>query len=81
MRLTTGCVLGAGSNVFDRMPPKAVAPFSWGSGAPYDVFSADKFVATARRMMARRSVALSAESASWWERVHAIARADMRWPR
>ena len=30
LRLTTGCVLGAGANVVDRMPPKAVAPFAWG---------------------------------------------------
>jgi UDP-N-acetylglucosamine diphosphorylase/glucosamine-1-phosphate N-acetyltransferase len=80
-RLTTGCVLGAGANVYDRMPPKAVAPFSWGGGTPYDTFDAGKFADTAARMMARRGVALSDESKAWWLTVHAVAGADMRWPR
>lgn len=80
-RLTTGCVLGAGANVYDRMPPKAVAPFAWGGGAPYEVFAADKFVDTATRMMQRRGVALDAASADWWRGVHARALADTRWPR
>lgn len=80
-RLTTGCVLGAGANVYDRMPPKAVAPFSWGSAAPYDTFDARKFVDTATRMMARRGVALSDETKAWWQTVHAVACADTRWPR
>lgn len=81
LRLTTGCVLGAGANVFDAMPPKAVAPFSWGARAPYDVFDAPKFVQTAERMMARRGAALSEESRTWWTRVHAVCAADGRWPR
>jgi hypothetical protein len=59
LRLTTGCVLGAGANVFDQMPPKAVAPFSWGGKPPYDTYQADKFVETAARAMARRHVELS----------------------
>lgn len=80
-RLTTGCVLGAGANVYDRMPPKAVAPFAWGGGAPYETFEAGKFVETASRMMARRGVALSAAAQAWWREVHAVAAADTRWPR
>jgi UDP-N-acetylglucosamine diphosphorylase / glucose-1-phosphate thymidylyltransferase / UDP-N-acetylgalactosamine diphosphorylase / glucosamine-1-phosphate N-acetyltransferase / galactosamine-1-phosphate N-acetyltransferase len=63
LRLTTGCVLGAGANVVDRMPPKVVAPFSWGSGAPYGTYEADKFLETAARVMARRDVALDAAGA------------------
>lgn len=59
MRLNTGTVLGTGANVWDGMPPKAVAPFSWGSGEPYDIFQLDKFLEVAERMMARRKVALS----------------------
>jgi len=58
LRLTTGCVLGAGANVVDRMPPKAVEPFAWGSGAPYAHYDADKFLDTATRVMSRRSVEL-----------------------
>ncbi|WP_310570322.1 putative sugar nucleotidyl transferase [Gemmatimonas sp.] len=81
LRLTTGCVLGAGANVFDTMPPKAVAPFSWGARAPYEPFDATKFVQTAERMMARRGVSLSEGSRVWWTSVHALCAADSRWPR
>ncbi len=58
LRLTTGCVLGAGANVMDRMPPKSVEPFAWGSGAPYATYDADKFLDTAQRVMSRRGIAL-----------------------
>jgi UDP-N-acetylglucosamine diphosphorylase/glucosamine-1-phosphate N-acetyltransferase len=58
-RLTTGCVLGAGSNVFgSAMPPKAVAPFSWGEAGSYQPYRVDKFLEVAERMMARRHVTL-----------------------
>ena len=59
MRLSTGTVLGAGSSVFDAMPPKMVEPFSWGSGAPYDKFQLDKFLEVAARVMERRKVPLT----------------------
>ena len=59
MRLTTGCVLGAGANVFDAMAPKAVPPFAWGSGAPYGSYDLDKFIEVAQRMMGRRHVDLT----------------------
>lgn len=81
LRISTGCVIGAGANVFDTMPPKAVAPFSWGARAPYATFDVDKFIDTASRMMARRDVALEAPSAAWWHHIHAMATADPRWPR
>lgn len=59
LRLTTGTVLGAGSNVYGAMPPKVVPPFSWGDGWPYKLHQADKFLEGASRMMSRRSVTLS----------------------
>ena len=58
LKLNTGTVLGAGANVYDAMPPKYVPPFSWGGGAPYAAYDADKFVQVAARAMGRRSVAL-----------------------
>ncbi|HET9424831.1 MAG TPA: putative sugar nucleotidyl transferase [Gemmatimonadaceae bacterium] len=59
-KLTTGTVLGAGANVFgSRMPPKAVAPFSWGECEPYDLYQIDKFLSTAATVMSRRKVELS----------------------
>ncbi|MDB4883690.1 MAG: hypothetical protein JWL95_2456 [Gemmatimonadetes bacterium] len=59
VRLTTGCVLGAGANVFgSTMPPKAVGPFSWGEPGAFQPYRIDKFLEVAERMMARRHVAL-----------------------
>jgi UDP-N-acetylglucosamine diphosphorylase / glucose-1-phosphate thymidylyltransferase / UDP-N-acetylgalactosamine diphosphorylase / glucosamine-1-phosphate N-acetyltransferase / galactosamine-1-phosphate N-acetyltransferase len=58
--LTTGTVLGAGANVFgSQMPPKAVAPFSWGDGEPYGVYKIEKFLESAEKVMARRKVTLT----------------------
>ena len=60
-RLTTGCVLGAGANVFGTtMPPKVVAPFAWGEAPTWGVFAADKFLEVTQRVMARRDVPLTA---------------------
>jgi UDP-N-acetylglucosamine diphosphorylase / glucose-1-phosphate thymidylyltransferase / UDP-N-acetylgalactosamine diphosphorylase / glucosamine-1-phosphate N-acetyltransferase / galactosamine-1-phosphate N-acetyltransferase len=74
LRLTTGCVLGAGANVVDQMPPKVVAPFAWGSGPPYGTYDADKFVETAARVMARRSVELDPQM-----RRHLLHAHSRRW--
>ena len=63
LTLTTGSVLGAGANVFgSQMPPKAVAPFSWGEAGNFADYRADKFLDVAERMMARRHVTLSART-------------------
>ncbi len=59
MMLTTGSVIGAGANIFGTtMPPKAVAPFSWGDSEPYSTFEEEKFLDVATLVMARRHVAL-----------------------
>jgi len=58
MRLTTGCVLGAGAQIYDQMAPKYVPPFAWGGGEPYGVFDRDKFIEVAERVMARRKIQL-----------------------
>ena len=60
LRLTTGTVVGAGANVWEGMPPKAVPPFAWGGGAPYGEYAPDKFLEVAARVMARRHVELGA---------------------
>jgi UDP-N-acetylglucosamine diphosphorylase/glucosamine-1-phosphate N-acetyltransferase len=73
-RLTTGCVIGAGANVFGSvMPPKFVPPFAWGDTPPFGAFGLEKFLEVAERVMKRRSVALSdsarrALSAAWERR-------------
>lgn len=60
-RLTTGCVVGAGANVFGTaMPPKVVAPFAWGEAPDWATFECERFLVVAERVMARRGVALTA---------------------
>jgi len=55
----------------DRMPPKFVSPFSWGTGEPYGVFDIDKFAETAARMMARRGVTFDERQRAFWQALHA----------
>ncbi len=58
--LTTGCVIGAGANIYGAgTSPRYVPPFAWGDGEPYARFELDKFIDVAERMMARRHVPLS----------------------
>ena len=71
LRLTTGCVLGAGANVYDAMPPKVVAPFSWGGGPPYATYRVDKFIEMAGRMMARRHVEMTERHRRHFSAAHA----------
>jgi UDP-N-acetylglucosamine diphosphorylase/glucosamine-1-phosphate N-acetyltransferase len=60
--LTTGCVVGAGANIYGaQSTPKFIPPFSWGDCEPYDRYEPDKFVEVAERMMARRHVTLGAK--------------------
>lgn len=58
--ITTGTVLGAGANVMGGMPAKVVPPFSWCDGKSVKTYELDRFLDVAERVMARRSVALSA---------------------
>jgi len=74
-RLTTGCVLGAGANVFgSEMPPKAVAPFAWGEAGEFETYHVDKFLQVAERMMARRHVVLGDTLRAQLVRAH-----EQRW--
>lgn len=59
LMLTTGCVLGAGANLFGVMPPKAVSPFAWGGAPPYSIYEVEKFLDVCTRVMARRNVTLN----------------------
>jgi hypothetical protein len=61
--LTTGCVIGAGANIYgSEASPKYIPPFAWGNAEPYDRFESDKFVEVAERMMARRHVTLGVKA-------------------
>ncbi|MBI4408617.1 MAG: hypothetical protein HY561_02835 [Gemmatimonadetes bacterium] len=60
--LSTGTVVGTGSNIFGAaMPPKYVPPFSWGTGEALGEYELEKFLKTAETVMGRRKVTLTAE--------------------
>jgi UDP-N-acetylglucosamine diphosphorylase/glucosamine-1-phosphate N-acetyltransferase len=61
-RFNTGTVVGTSSNVFGNgMPAKYVPSFSWGDGHTGNgEYEADNAVETARRVMARRKIEMSA---------------------
>ena len=69
--LTTGTVLGAGANVMNAMPPKVVPPFAWGEPGKFETYRLDKFLEVAARVMARRSVVLSARAREQLAAAHA----------
>jgi UDP-N-acetylglucosamine diphosphorylase / glucose-1-phosphate thymidylyltransferase / UDP-N-acetylgalactosamine diphosphorylase / glucosamine-1-phosphate N-acetyltransferase / galactosamine-1-phosphate N-acetyltransferase len=74
-RLTTGSVIGAGSNIFGTaMPPKYVPPFSWGEGEALSVYRLEEFLRTAQRAMTRRSVALTERTRRQFAAAHARSR-------
>jgi UDP-N-acetylglucosamine diphosphorylase / glucose-1-phosphate thymidylyltransferase / UDP-N-acetylgalactosamine diphosphorylase / glucosamine-1-phosphate N-acetyltransferase / galactosamine-1-phosphate N-acetyltransferase len=54
--LTTGTVVGAGSNLFGggALPPRWVPPFSWGASGSLAPYRLDAFLEVAERAMARR---------------------------
>lgn len=59
LRITTGSVFGAGSNVYGSpMPPKYVPPFSWGEAGSLGTYRLDKFLDVTRRAMERRQVTM-----------------------
>jgi UDP-N-acetylglucosamine diphosphorylase/glucosamine-1-phosphate N-acetyltransferase len=59
--ITTGCVVGAGSNVFGgKILPRYVPPFSWGSGADLVEFRVEELLNVAEVAMGRRKMELSA---------------------
>ena len=76
LMLTTGTVLGAGANVYDRMPPKHVPPFAWGAGAPYETYDAERFLVVAERAMARRQRPLGDGMRRVLARAHALSAGD-----
>ncbi|UWX58192.1 GlmU family protein [Chlorobaculum sp. MV4-Y] len=71
-RFNTGTVVGTSSNIFGNgMPAKYVPSFSWGDGnTGTSRYEADKAVETARKVMARRKVEMSA---AYEEMLRAVA--------
>jgi UDP-N-acetylglucosamine diphosphorylase/glucosamine-1-phosphate N-acetyltransferase len=79
--LNTGTVVGAGSNIFGTVqPPKYVPPFQWGSGDSLIDYDLDRFLDTAKTVMARRKIALGDGQVSLlrraWQRARTISGAS-----
>ncbi len=76
--LSTGSVIGAGSNLFgDVMPPRSVPPFTWGgAGNALEEYDLERFLAVAERTMGRRSVALRDEDRTLLSRAWEKTRPD-----
>jgi UDP-N-acetylglucosamine diphosphorylase/glucosamine-1-phosphate N-acetyltransferase len=67
--LTTGAVVGAGTNLFGGgTPPRAVAAFSWGGADGLVPYRFDRFVATAELALSRRNHVLTPGSRAVLER-------------
>lgn len=71
--LPTGCMMGAGSNLFGGgMAPPKIPPFSWGTGDGLEEYDIDRFLDTAAAAMSRRGVTLEEEGRTFlqraWER-------------
>ena len=59
--LPTGCVVGAGSNLFGGgMSPVSVPPFSWGGREGLVEYDIERLLENAERAMSRRGVTLTA---------------------
>lgn len=70
--INTGTVVGPGANLFGGMPPKHVAPFSWGGGE----YELEKFLETATRAMYRREIELSSSQRDMLSRIWQNTRRD-----
>jgi len=68
----TGTVVGAASQVFGAgFPPKFVPPFSWGGAGGLDIYGYERAEGTARTVMQRRGVTMSAAYAARLRQIHA----------
>lgn len=75
--LNTGTVIGAGSNVFgSEMPPKWIAPFSWGSGDRFETYRREAFLDTAGAVMPRRGIEPDGPVLGWLGDVWDAAREE-----
>ena len=78
----TGTVVGFSANVFGEGFPRTFIPsFSWGGASGYLTYKADKAMATAERMMERRSVPLTDAHRGVFEAVFSASANFRRWDR
>lgn len=75
--LSTGTVIGTGSNLFGpEMPAKYVPPFCWGNRSHVTSYDLDRFMETAELVMSRRGVQITEGARRVLERAWLSARAE-----
>jgi len=73
--LPTGCVVGAGANVFgSKRPPAEIPAFAWGLDREGEVLDVARFVAIAERVLPRRDIAVDDAMRRYLAAVWAAAR-------
>lgn len=69
----TGTVAGASANIFGSgFPPKYIPSFSWGGAQGFRDYDVGKAVETARVVMARRNIIMSATYETMFRHVAAL---------
>ncbi len=72
--LTTGCVVGAGANVFGaHVTPKVVPPFAWGEQEPWSRNEFVRFCEVTERMMERRHVSFESKTKAQLEAAYRLS--------
>jgi len=75
----TGTVVGVSANVFGAgFPPKHVPGFAWGGSGGFAVYEVEKALVTARRVMERRGVVLTAPDEAILRHVFGIEQARVQ---
>ncbi len=75
--LSTGGVVGAGSNLFGGLiPARSVPPFTWGSGDALEEYDLDRFLEVAERTMGRRDQPLTDQTRTLLTRAWEATRSD-----
>ncbi|MDZ7291955.1 MAG: GlmU family protein [candidate division KSB1 bacterium] len=76
----TGTVVGVMSNVFGAgYPDKFIPSFTWGGIDKMETYEIDKALEVARRVMARRKLALSAAQEKMLKHVFEITASERKW--
>jgi UDP-N-acetylglucosamine diphosphorylase/glucosamine-1-phosphate N-acetyltransferase len=77
----TGSNIGIACNLFGSgLPPKFVPSFSWGGGSSFVVYELEKSIGTARRVMARRSVQMTAAYEKMYRRAFELSSGERSTP-
>jgi UDP-N-acetylglucosamine diphosphorylase/glucosamine-1-phosphate N-acetyltransferase len=73
----TGTSVGFGAQYAGAgFPPKHLPPFTWGAGGTWQTHDIERFIDTARAVMARRQMTPTSAEEAAWRRLHAATAPD-----